>query len=230
MFRSGSCQDFLWFRKGAVLQYQQSMGASSSQIFSTMEIKNVSQQSSKTISEIHAKQESSDGDIELQLEYVCDGNNFYIDISAMYEQILQQMQQANANTQQVEEAISNAELDVSDGFTAFPQTLYPGMQLPDAYVNLSMNAGGMEIQMNSKVIDMVVEARESIITSAGTFECMKIRSTTQVTTQMLGRTISTQISTDYTWLAPEIGLVKQELYTKNKLEYSNELISLNKAS
>lgn len=228
MFRSGACQDFLWFKEGTVFQYQQKISAHTSSNLSTMRIQSVSQQSGKTISEIHAKQESSDGDVELQLKYVCDGSNFYIDISAMYEQILQQMQQANTNTQQVKEAISNAELDVSEGFTAFPQTLYPGMQLPDASFKLSMNTNGMDMVMNSIVTDRVVEAKESITTSAGTFECMKIRSTSQVSMQMMGRIINTQTSTDYTWLAPEIGLVKQELYTKNKLEYSTELTGLNK--
>ena len=91
MFNSSACNDFLWFKKGSLFEYEQKARGSNTEV-SSMRVKEVTQRDGKTISEIVANQKTTDGDMELTLHYICDGDNFYIDMSAMYDQIMQQMQ------------------------------------------------------------------------------------------------------------------------------------------
>ncbi|HLW15137.1 MAG TPA: hypothetical protein VKX30_06540 [Flavobacteriaceae bacterium] len=226
MFRSTACNDFLWFKTGSVFEYEHDAKGSRTEV-SSMRVNGVTQSGGKTISEIVANQNTPEGDMELTLHYVCDGDNFYIDMSAMYEQIMQQMEgQSGGDNAQVKEMIDSAEIDVSDGFTTMPKVLYPGLKLPDASFSFTMSTSGMEVVMNSNVTDRVVVGKETVTTKAGTFECMKIRSTTSVDMNMMGRNINTGNSTDYVWLAPEVGMVKQESHSKNKLDYTMTLSRL----
>lgn len=228
MFSSSACKDFLWFKKGSLFEYEQDVKGSGTMV-SSMRVKGITQSGGKTISEIEAQQNTSDGDMSLTLYYVCDGDNFYIDMSSMYEQITQQMEgETGGDNTQIKEMIDSAEIDVSDGFTAMPKVLYPGLKLPDASFSFTMNSSGMEVVMHSTVTDRVVVGKETVTTKAGTFECMKIRSTTSANMNMMGRNINTGNATDYVWLAPEIGMVKQESYSKNKLDYTMALSRLEK--
>ena len=226
MFRSTACNDFLWFKTGSVFEYEHDAKGSRTEV-SSMRVNGVTQSGGKTISEIVANQNTPEGDMELTLHYVCDGDNFYIDMSSLYEQIMQQMEgQSGGDNAQVKEMIDSAEIDVSDGFTTMPKVLYPGLKLPDASFSFTMSTSGMEVVMNSNVTDRVVVGKETVTTKAGTFECMKIRSTTSVDMNMMGRNINTGNSTDYVWLAPEVGMVKQESHSKNKLDYTMTLSRL----
>lgn len=226
MISSNACNDFLWFKTGSLFEYEHEAKGSNTEV-SSMRVKDVIQKDGKTISEIVASQPSPDGDIALTLHYICDGDNFYMDMSAMYEQIMQQVQGETAgNNAQAKEVMDTATFDVSDGFTAIPKVLYPGLKLPDASFSFTMNSSGMEMVMNSEVTDRVVVGKETVTTKAGTFECMKIRSTSAVNMNMMGRNINTGNSTDYVWLAPEIGVVKQESHSKNKLDYTMTLSRL----
>src|SRR5690625_6788735 len=112
--------------------------------------------------------------MEFTLHYICDGNNLYVDMSAMTEQIMQQINtEGGEHNTQIKEAIDTAEFDMSEGFTAIPKVLYPGLRLPDASFSFSINTSGMNMQMNSEVTYRVVVGKESRTTKAGTFECMK---------------------------------------------------------
>lgn len=227
MIHSNTCDDFLWFKKGSLFEYEHESKGSSNKEVSKMRVKDVTHINGKTIAEITANQTSSEGDIELTLKYVCDGDNYYMDMSAMYEQIMQQMpSESGVDSAPVKEAMDSAEFDVSDGFTSIPKVLYPGMKLPDAFFSFTMNTSGMAMVMDSEVTDRVVVAKETVTTKAGTFECMKIRSTTSVEMDMMGMKHNTGESTDYVWIAPEIGVVKQEAYSNNTLDYRMTLSKL----
>ena|SRR5690554_4536594 len=227
MFRSGACQDFLWFKKGSIFEYDFDGVGYEENLNSQIRVKEVTHRDGKTISEIAASQPTNNGTMEFTLHYICDGNNLYVDMSAMTEQIMQQINtEGGEHNTQIKEAIDTAEFDMSEGFTAIPKVLYPGLRLPDASFSFSMNMSGMDMQMNSEVTDRVVVAKESVTTKAGTFECMKIRSTTSINMNMMGRAINTGTSTDYVWMAPEVGIVKQETHTNNKVTYSMTLSKL----
>ena len=218
MISSSACNDFLWFKQGAYFEYEQEI-ASKNQT-SKMRVIGVTQRGEKTVSEILASQQTDEGLVEFTLNYVCDGDNFYLDMSAMSEQIMQQIDVNNSgNNAQVREVFDSAEFNVSDGFTAIPKVLYPGMRLPDASFSFTMNVSGMEMVVNSEVTDRIVVAKESVTTKAGTFECMKIKSTTSVTMNLMGRDMNTGRTTDYVWMTPEVGLVKQETHSNNKVDY-----------
>lgn len=227
MIKTTACNDFLWFKPGTVFEYENDSKASSNKEVSRMRVKGVTQNNGKTISEIVTNQETPDGDIEIALKYVCDGDNFYIDMSAMYEQIMQQMPtESGGNSAPIKEAMESAEFNVSDGFTAIPKTLYPGMKLDDASFSFTMNTSGMAMVMNSEVTDRVVVAKETVTTKAGTFECMKIRSNTSVQMEVMGMKQNVGETTDYVWLAPEVGMVKQEMFSNDKLDHRMTLTKL----
>lgn len=227
MIRSNACNDFLWFNKGALFEYEHEGQGASSKETSKMRVKDVTQSNGKTIAEIVTSQNTSEGDIELTLKYVCDGDNFYMDMSSMYEQMMQQMPNGGGvDNASVKQAIESAEFDVSDGFTSIPKVLYPGMKLPDASFSFTMNTSGMAMVINSEVTDRVVVAKESVTTNAGTFECMKIRSNTSVQMEVMGMSHNTGDSVDYVWIAPEVGMVKQEAYSNDKLDYRMTLSKL----
>jgi|SRR5690625_935280 len=227
MFKSSACNDFLWFKKGSIFEYDFDGVGYEENLNSQIRVKEVSHRDGKAISEIAASQPTNNGTMEFTLHYICDGNNLYVDMSAMTEQIMQQINtEGGEHNTQIKEAIDTAEFDMSEGFTAIPKVLYPGLRLPDASFSFSMNMSGMDMQMNSEVTDRVVVAKESLTTKAGTFECMKIRSTTSINMNMMGRAINTGTSTDYVWMAPEIGVVKQETHTNNKVTYSMTLSKL----
>lgn len=224
---SNTCNDFLWFKKGTLFEYAHESKDSSSDENSRMRVKDVTHENGKTISEIITKQQTPEGDMEISLKYVCDGNNFYMDMSGMYEQIMEQMPEGTGtDNAQVKDAMDSAEFDMSDGFTAIPKVLYPGMKLPDASFSFTMNTSGMAMTMNSEVTDRVVVAKETVTTKAGTFECMKIRSSTSVQMEVMGMNQNTGQSIDYVWIAPEVGMVKQEAYSNNKLDYRMSLVRL----
>lgn len=226
MISSNACNDFLWFKKGTLFEYEQKIASKTET--SQMRVVGVTQSGGKTISEIVASQQTDEGPMEFTLNYVCDGSNFYIDMTAMTEQIMQQMDMNGSESDaQVKKAIESAEFDMSDGFTAIPKVLYPGMRLPDASFSFTMNVSGMEMVMNSEVTDRIVVAKETVTTKAGTFECMKIRSTTSSNMNMMGRNINAGNSTDYVWMTPEVGVVKQETHSKkNKVDFRSELSRL----
>src|SRR5699024_9513853 len=218
MISSSACNDSLWFKQGAYFEYEQEVASNNHT--SQMRAIGVSQRGGQTASEILASQQTDEGPVEFTLNYVCDGDNFYLDMSAMSEQIMQQIDMNSSdNDAQVKEALDSAEFNVSDGFTAIPKVLYPGMRLPDASLSFTMNVSGMEMVVNSDVTDRIVVAKEAVTTKAGTFECMKIQSTTTVTMNMMGRYMNTGSTTDYVWMTPEVGVVKQETHSNNKVDY-----------
>lgn len=223
---ASSCNDFIWFKKGSQLHYEQK--ASTGTMQTSMKVRNVTQQQGKTISEIQVNQNLNEEDYTLNLHYICDSDTFYLDMSAMYEQIKKQMQGMGLDdsSSEVQEAVNAAELNVSEGFTSIPKHLYQGMILPDASFEFSTQAAGMNMTIHSEATDRVVEAKEQITTPAGSFETMKIRSNNTVKMEMMGRVMSNATSIDYVWIAPEVGMVKQELYTDGKLEFSSVLTEI----
>jgi hypothetical protein len=77
--------------------------------------------------------------------------------------------------------------------------------------------------MRQKEISRKVEKKESITTSAGTFECFKIVSESEMK-MMVKKTSKTAV-----WFAKGVGMVKMESYNKkNEVEASMLLTKLEK--
>lgn len=160
---------------------------------------------------------------------ICDGDNVYLDMKAMFEQIKKQMQAMGLESEGVDaqEFMDSVNIDLSEGFSHILKYLYQGMILPDASFEFSTQTVGMEMIIRNNVTNRVVEAKEQVNTPAGSFEAMKIRSVNNVEMEFLGRVINNTSSVDYIWIAPKLCVIKQETYTDNKLDFSNILIKVN---
>ncbi|MBK7408748.1 MAG: hypothetical protein IPJ40_12215 [Saprospirales bacterium] len=106
------------------------------------------------------------------------------------------------------EAYQSMELTVSGDGIQFPANLSVGQQLAEGNTVVDVTSDGLAIvKLTFAVKDRKVEAKETITTPAGTFECYKIRSTINYQTMFLTRTYTT-----VGWYARKVGLVKQETY------------------
>ena len=84
-----------------------------------------------------------------------------------------------------------------------------GTTLDDGQLTMKIASNGVQMYtMTIYVTDRAVEARESLTTSAGTFDCIKI--TQKVTTKMIVKIQATSKE----WYAENIGMVRSESYNK----------------
>lgn len=90
----------------------------------------------------------------------------------------------------------------------YPSSLRVGQTLKDANVNISVKSV-INMNMNFIITDRVVMGKETITTSAGSFDCFKINSTTQMKSKMIN---SESSSVD--WVAKDVGTVRSESFNK----------------
>ena len=91
-----------------------------------------------------------------------------------------------------------------------PENAKAGDALNSGKVVATISNEGMQIMtMTVNISDRKVEAIESITTSAGTFECLKITSTVELKTILVFRTTVTE------WHTKGVGIVKSESYSKS---------------
>lgn len=113
------------------------------------------------------------------------------------------------------------EMDVTGTNIEIPNNLSVGQTLKDADMLMTIKMGGMNMKMNIKLFNRKVDAKESITTSAGTFDCYAISYTTEVKMGIK----QTNMAKD--WIAEGVGMVKSESYNKNgKLMGYSELTQI----
>lgn len=204
-----SCQDFSWFKKGAILAYEALDKKEKVTGELKMEVKDLNNNGSQTIAQIEATMSSSHfEDMTYPMNYICEGDKIYMDIASMMKAMMEK--NPGMKNQAVMDAFNNMEIDFNDGFASFPKTMYPGMVLDDLRFSFKTNVGSSEMSFNTYVTDRQVIAREKVTTKAGTFECLKIQSHTQTAVNVMGVNQKMPATTEYLWIAPGIGMVKQE--------------------
>lgn len=105
-----------------------------------------------------------------------------------------------------------------------PNSLTVGQQLEDGYVSMSIDAGVMSIDMKVDLLNREVQSKETITTSAGSFDCYLISYTNEVTMSMgMKQTFMVK-----QWISKNVGLVQQETTKPNgKLVSKSVLAALN---
>ena len=154
-----------------------------------------------------------------QIDLICEDGMFRMDLSRF----------APPGMEQVEGMSITYE---GDG-VAIPSELSVGKSLPDG--NFSMKVvsdnpalSGMMGGTSVAITDRKVEAKESLTTPAGTFECFKITSKSTVSTKMMGMTRTMETSS-IEWISKEVGMVRTESYDKkDKLSSYTELTAFSK--
>lgn len=151
--------------------------------------------------------------MESDFSITCTTNGILIDFESLFPTQMRQQYDG-----------MNMDMDLTGTDIELPNNLTVGQELADANITVTMNMGAMNMKMEVNTIDRKVIAKESVTTKAGTFDCFVIGSTTESKVMM-----SKQSFSDKIWLAPGIGLIKQESYSKNgKLMGSMELESYSK--
>ena len=217
-----SCTDFSWFNKGAILAYEgiDEEGEVEGEI--KMEVIDLTSKGSATVAEVEATMSSPNFDnLVYTMNYICDGDMLYMDISAMMKAMMEN--NPELENESVQEAMQNMEMDFSNGYASFPKKMYPGMELEDLSFSFKTKSGPSEMSFQTVVTDRQVVANENIATKAGTFACLKIRSVSNTTLNVMGFDQTMPSSTEYLWIAPGVGMVKQETHTEKEKTTSLQL-------
>jgi hypothetical protein len=120
--------------------------------------------------------------------------------------------------------IDKMDVTVEGNFIEYPDKMSVGTKLPDAEMVLTMNADSpVPIKIRMNMTERKVEAQESITTSAGTFDCLKLTYTIET---KMGFSRSTRSAV---WLAKGVGTVKTESYDKKgNVDFKSELTKFEK--
>jgi hypothetical protein len=114
------------------------------------------------------------------------------------------------------ESMGDVDYEITGTNLDLPNDLSVGQSLPDAGVNIKMNIGGMNMNMDTDITDRNVIGQETVTTPAGSFDCYIITSTT---TFKMGMSKSKQ------WIAEGVGVVKTEDYNKKGKLQSTSLLT-----
>ena len=119
----------------------------------------------------------------------------------------------------------NMDIDVdATEFEIPPMEAAAGTELKDGSLTVNVGSGGMSMfKMVVNVTDRKVEGRESMKTTAGTFDCIRIsqRSSTKMMVKIE--------ASSKEWYAEEVGMVRSESYNKkDKLTGYSELTKLDR--
>ncbi len=220
---SANCDEYIWFKQGATMSYKTTSGSGKKQevMNSKMVVKNVSNEKGKKVSVINV---SSDDvkDFDMDIKYLCSGNNLYVDMAAAMKQA---MAKAGQDNPQASAVVDDMEMGFGEGFMEIPKNMYPGQKLNDVNFTMKTKSSGMEMVVTTNLSERKVGVKERVVTPAGTFLCMPITGTRKTTMKMMGMNRNMgKPTTETIWYAPEIGMIKTESYdAKGKVESSQIL-------
>ena len=125
----------------------------------------------------------------------CNGGVMMMDMKMMIPQ--QQMEQFKTGEAQAEGV-----------YMEYPANMKEGDQLKDASIKMTGQNGPMNYTLTMDVTERKVQGKESVTTTAGTWDCFKITSKTHLNIKMgVGIPMNFE-STE--WYAPGFGIVKTE--------------------
>ncbi|MCF6241046.1 MAG: hypothetical protein L3J74_06845 [Bacteroidales bacterium] len=102
------------------------------------------------------------------------------------------------------------DLEVNSENLSIPSKLTVGQTFPDAKIDISVTNQGVKLMTIHTVIkNRKVEAFEKLTTPAGTFDCVKLTSTTETKMAFIKVSASTA-----QWMAEGVGVVRTENYDK----------------
>ena len=103
--------------------------------------------------------------------------------------------------------------NASDVYLEYPSNMNVGDQLKDGQLSLDYEStSGLKSSIQISITDRKVVGKETVTTSAGTWECFKITAHNKIVSKIAG--IGIPINMDVTeWFAPGFGIVKTESKT-----------------
>jgi hypothetical protein len=108
------------------------------------------------------------------------------------------------------EQMGTSTANASNVYLEYPAAMNTGEMLKDGEFNMDYeSSSGLKSSIEISITERKVEAKESITTPAGTWDCYKITSNNKITSRIAG--IGIPIKSSVTeWYAPGFGIVKTE--------------------
>jgi hypothetical protein len=138
--------------------------------------------------------------MEGDLEMTCDNGTIIMDMRRFIPE--EQMK-----------AMGNFEMKIESENLEVPSKLTVGQALKNGSITMNASNSPVPMKMMVEITDRKVEAKETITTPAGIFECYKISSKSTIENQM-GMTMKFEF-TNIEWITEKVGMVKSELFDKN---------------
>jgi hypothetical protein len=111
--------------------------------------------------------------------------------------------------QQQQEQFAKADVKADKIYIEYPANMNAGDKLKDATLDMTIDNAGMKQSVNMVTSDRTVIAKESVTTTAGTWDCFKITYKSKITIKTMG--IGMPFNLEGTeWFAPGFGVVKTE--------------------
>lgn len=210
-FSQNTCSTFYPFSEGTTFEMTNYSKKGKTTGYINYEIINVENNSSGETATISSEIKDEKKNIIAQSVYdiICNNDGVSIDFKSMVSpQMTQQFQ--------------SFDMDITGTNLYIPNHIKVGQELEDAQMDMAINMG-VTMNFSYKVTQRKVTAKETVTTSAGTFDCFVIESTSifEMGATRQGKTKQ--------WLTKGVGMVKQEEYNnKGKLMSYSELTAFNK--
>jgi hypothetical protein len=108
-----------------------------------------------------------------------------------------------------QEQFAKADVKAEKIYIEYPNNMKVGDKLKDATLDMNIDNSGMKQNVNMVTSDRTVAGKESVTTTAGTWECFKITYKSKITIKTMG--IGMPFNIEGTeWFAPGFGIVKTE--------------------
>lgn len=220
---AGACNKLIFFHPGAEVEAR-SYNADGEEVSSQhTKILDVKSEDGMTVAYVEGSdlQNGMDKPTVVNYSYKCDGNKIYFDVASMFR-----------------DAQKQTDATFESSLIEYPINVKEEESLPDATGTMKAEKNGKIMEMKYHFINRKVEGKEEVTTPAGTFNCYKISHDTKVEMEIPGMTEQAKKmmegmqgkmkTTTTTWLAPDFGIVKMEMYMNGKLASRNEVVSFKK--
>jgi len=214
MSLQGQCKAYFPFKENTSLTYTTYNRKGKVQNTSTHTISSIEQMDDGALkATVKVENEDKKGaqSSGVSFDVYCKNNTLEMDFSSLV-------------SPEMQASFENMEVTISGDNFKLPSNLKVGQELPDIHAEIETAMNGFTVMtMVIEQTNKKVEAKESITTDAGTFECYKISYDTSLKAIM--RVKSHQV----VWYNEEVGMVKEEIYNKRgKLDSWQELTAYKK--
>lgn len=210
LINAQDCNSYFPLEKGTVLNYSSYDAKDKVTGTNKQTVKDVKKESNKT--EITVEYEHTDVKSKetFKGEYSgkCENGVFYFDMK-------------NFVNQEMLAPYKDMQLDINGDMLDIPSSAKAGDVLKDGQLTIKVSSNGTQVfSSETKFINRKVEAEESITTTAGTFQCLKI--TYDIESKMIFMNIKSKA---IQWYSKNVGLVKSQSFDKNGKLQGTELLT-----
>lgn len=197
MVEAQSCDHYLFLQDGKTIEmttYNRRGKASGVNTYTVNEVRSSGGKRTGNITMVMTDNKGRES-AAVTTQFTCSGDTYTIDMASFIPSgQLEQMK----------------DLESSGDFTLnYPSNMKPGDTLEDGEMTMEAVTSGIRAEIEMKITDRKVVDKETISTSAGSWECMKITSKMDMRVRMAGIGIPVKIESTE-WFAPGVGIVQSE--------------------